>query len=288
MSTNAAAAPPATEVEAPEVEPEAQDAPPADKGKQAEPDGGKQKGAHPWTQSLEQALSSKDPAEAINQIMLESQAHTTRTEQSLADYNRMFGGNQEVAQIASGIVMGLENDPLDTLVKVAIGVSVDEDGKPSFDPEDFLIALENHFFPEGVDGDEEGDTPEGNSPQGSEAPDDAPAEEGTDEYRAWVQAKMEEEEQAKNAELYGGIIEQIKGEVPGFDDDRFHQLVRVHEGDLHSAFEDYMENWHQAPKDVQPAPPTPGGGAPPQEAKEYTGFGDAADDLMAELRAGRK
>lgn len=284
MSTNATAAPPATEVEAPEVEPVEQDAPKAPgKGKQTEPEGGKQKGAHPWTSSLEAALASEDPAEGINQMLLESQAHTTRTEQSLANYNRLFGGNEEVAQIASGIVMGLENDPLDTLVKVAIGISVDEDGKPAFDPEDFIVALEDHFFPDGL----ESETPESNSPEGEYDPEE-PGDQQTDEYRQWVQGKMQEEDQAKNQELYQGIVSQIEQDVPGFDANRFHQLVRVAEGDLHAAFEDYMENWHQAPKEVQPAPPAPGGGIGPQEAKEYTGFDEAIADTMAELRAGRK
>lgn len=268
---------------------------PAPKGKQADEKSGKQPadaGKHPWSKDLSEALGSENPEEAVNQLLLRSQQHTTQVEQEAAQYRQMFGGNVEIAQIGAGILMGLEDNPLETLVKVAMGVSTDEDGKPVFDPEELIIALEDTFFPEDGEQSETG-APEGapervgqNNPS-EEA--EAPSEE--DELLEWARERRAQEQLEQHRQTYRTILdnlhEEFKADNQTFDEDRYSKLVVLYNGDLEAAFDDYMENWHQAgPAPGKPAPPNPRTGAPPpREVKQPGSIAEAVEDLFAEDRA---
>jgi hypothetical protein len=268
------------------------------KGKQPAEKPGKQPvkaGTHPWSKDLSEALGSENPEDAVNQLLLRSQQHTTQVEQEAAQYSKMFGGNVEIAQIGAGILMGLEDNPIETLVKVAMGVAVDEDGKPVFDPEELIVALEDMFFPE--DGSESGEAPEA-QPQrvGQDNPDDAEPPSEEKELLEWARERRQAEQLEQHRETYRTILdnlhEEFKADGQDFDEDRYSKLVVLYNGDLEAAFDDYMENWHQAkPTNGTPAPPNPRtGGSPPREVKQPGSIQEAVDDLFAEeqVRSGRR
>lgn len=274
----------------PDLEDQEDDAP-APKGKQPAAKPGKQPadaGKHPWSKDLAEALGSEDPEASVNELLLRSQAHTTQVEQEAAQYRQLFGGNPEIAQIGAGILMGLEENPLDTLVKVAMGVATDEDGRPAFDPEELIIALEDMFFPDEQDG--EGYEPAPRNVGQDSQIEDGPATE-EQELLEWARQRREQEQLDEHRQTYRTILdnlhEEFKNDGQPFDEDRFSKLVVLYQGDLQAAFDDYMENWHQkVERDDRPAPPNPRtGGSPPREAKQPGSIAEAVEDLFAEERA---
>lgn len=274
--------------DAPDLEIEEQDAPEVETGKQQDTKASKGSSgkpqAHPWSKDLDEALNSDDPHEATNQILLKSQAYTTQVEQELNEYSKLFGGNVEVAQIGAGILMELEADPVQGMVKLAHALSANDEGGANFDPEDLLVALEDIFFPEdGEDGEIETGT---DSPNREPDPDAEPDEDR--EIIEWAKQRREqeqlEEHQAVYREILDGISEEFKKDGETFDEERFHKLVTYHGGNLRDAMDDYLENWHvKGNGPGKPAPPVVPPGAPePREAKTPGSIREAVDDLFLE------
>lgn len=223
-----------------------------------------QKGPSPWEAELaERGLDDPKFAE----YMRDKQGYITQLEQSNSAFKQLFGEGEEavgVAQVAANIINGLDQDPAGTLVEIMRVLELDPT-ELFGDPNDI-----EGYDDEGYDEGEYDDAPEEDDP-----------------VRTWVSQKMQAEMEAQQDQAYDAIIAQIKQQHGGFNDRVFHNYVIAYDGDIQAAYTEYASDFPPTPRSV--APPVHGGGQPPpQPAKEYTDFGGAVDDFMAEMKASRR
>jgi hypothetical protein len=216
--------------------------------------GAKDSGPAPWAKDLaDRGLD--DPR--IDEYLRESwQPRMTQYEQQISQYDELFGGDMDRAQMLAGLAEALENDPQGTYAELGqlLGLS---DGEFSGDDEDFAF-------------DEQPD--EGESP---------------DQYREWVMNKMQEEQVQQQDQAYESLLSELEGQYPGFDRGLFHAAIVAHDGDPEQALGWYMQ-YHREPSPPDtPDGPTPvGEGNPtPPEAQEYSGIGEALQAFMQEEKA---
>lgn len=264
MSTNAGTAAPAVEA----VEPTGATTPPdaqpneAKPAQKAEP----QKGKSPWETELEQR-GLNDPKFA--EYMREKQGYVTQVEQAAATYSKLFGEGDEgveAATIASNILKGLDTNPIETLNEIVRLLELDP-VELFGDPTEYDEG--DDYNPEYDDGED--------------------YEEEPDPYRSWVEQKMQAEQEAQADQAYDNIIAQIEKQHGGFNASVFHNYVLAYGGDITQAYEQYRQDF--PPQVRASAPPViggPTGANPPQPEKQYSGFGDAIDDFMSDLKASRR
>lgn len=213
----------------------------------------KEGGPAPWAKDLaERGLDDPRFDAYLNEVW---QPRMTQFEQQVAQYDQMFGGDIERAQIMAGLAEALENDPVGTYEEIGRLLGLAGDGEY----DESMGMDEGEYDPEG-----EGE-PE-------------------DEYRQWVMQKMQEEQMAQEDQAYESLLSELEGAHPGFDRELFHAAIVAHQGDPEAALEWYMK-YHKAPEPAdQHDGPTPlGEGNPtPPEAKEYSGIGDAINDFLSE------
>lgn len=219
-------------------------------------DGGKEAkegGPTPWAKDLaDRGLNDPRFDEYLGEVW---QPRMTQYEQQVAQYNDLFGGDMERAQIMAGLAEALENDPVGTYEEIGRLLGLANDGE-----------YDEFAGDEGEMPDEDGDY------------------EQPDEYREWVMQKMQEEEIMRQDQAYESLLTELDEAYPGFDRELFHAAIVAHDGNPEAALEWYMK-YHKAPEPVEEHDgPTPlGEGNPtPPEAKEYSGIGDAISDFLSE------
>jgi tetratricopeptide (TPR) repeat protein len=255
MSEDVAQAPveEAPEMEAPTSEPKTESGDKSSQPKSESKDSGaKEGGPAPWAKDLAD-LGLDDPR--FDQYLRDSwQPRMTQYEQQVAQYDQLFGGDIERAQIMAGLAESLENDPQGTY---------EELGR--------LLGFNDGEYDEAEDGFDEGEDTDGEQEQ-------------PDEYREWVMQKMQEEQQSQQDQAYESLLTELEEAHPGFDRELFHAAIVAYDGDPEMALQWYMK-YHRAPEPADaPDGPTPlGEGNPaPPEVKEYSGIGDAISDFMSE------
>lgn len=219
----------------------------------------KEGGPAPWAKDLaDRGLDDPRVDEYLREVW---QPRMTQFEQQISQWDELFGGDMERAQIMAGLAEALEQDPLGTYQQIGELLGLTEsDGE----------------YDENTDGEVDDEAYDGDA-------------EEPDEYRQWVMQKMEEEMVAQQDAAYEQLLSELEEQTPGFDRELFHAAIVAFDGDPEMAMNWYMK-YHRAPEppDEQDGPTPVGEGNPtPPESKEYSGIGDAIADFMSESKTAK-
>lgn len=218
-------------------------------------------GPAPWAKDLaDRGIADPNVDAYLREVW---QPRMTQYEQQMSQWDQLFGGDMERAQIMAGLAEALENDPAGTYQQMGELLGLLDDG-------------------------EYGDYEEGEFPdEGDEyAEDDG---EQPDEYRQWVMEKMQQEHEAQQDAEYEGLLTDLETEHPGFDRELFHAAIVAFDGDPEMALNWYMK-YHRAPEpgDEMDGPTPVGEGNPtPPEQEQYSGLGDAIDAFLSQDKTSR-
>lgn len=219
-----------------------------------QPGKAKEKGAAPWAKDLEAMRDADDPFDAFDEYLRSNvQPRMTQHEQSLAEFNKMFG-DMDTARKVVDFLSYLEGNPTEAMRQLSKNYGVD--------PLDLLEELA-----------EQAEQQNDSEPDGKEPADD--------EDRKWVQQKRQEEQQAKQDKALEDLLKGFEDEVPGFDRDLYIRILKASDFDAEAALEDYMK-WHKEPEPPDDPPPTGGGnkGATPREAPKRGSIADAMSSFF--------
>lgn len=217
-------------------------------------------GPAPWAKDLaDRGIEDPNVDAYLREVW---QPRMTQYEQQMSQWDQLFGGDMERAQIMAGLAEALENDPAGTYQQMGelLGL-LSDDGE----------------YGEYEDGEYEGDF---------EGEDDG---EQPDEYRQWVMEKMQQEHEAQQDAEYESLLTDLETEHPGFDRELFHAAIVAFDGDPEMALNWYMK-YHRAPdpSDEMDGPTPMGEGNPtPPEQEQYSGLGDAIDAFLSQDKTSR-
>ena len=217
-------------------------------------------GPAPWAKDLaDRGIEDPNVDAYLREVW---QPRMTQYEQQMSQWDQLFGGDMERAQIMAGLAEALENDPAGTYQQMGELLGLLNDGE-----------YDEGEFDGGVDG-EFGGMDDGEEP---------------DEYRQWVMDKMAQEQEAQQDAAYEALLTDLETEHPGFDRELFHAAIVAFEGDPEMALNWYMK-YHRAPEPgAEMDGPTPmGEGNPtPPEQESYSGLGDAIDAFLSQDKTSR-
>lgn len=227
----------------------------------SQPGKAKEKGAAPWAQDLEAMRGHEDPFSAFDEYLrTKVQPRMTQHEQSVAEFNRMFG-DMDTARLVSQLMSDLDGNPKETLKRLAQGFGVD--------PVDLLDVLED-----AAEEDPNGPQADGKTPADPEDP-----------RLAWAQQQMEQEQQRKEDEALENLLGGLEDKIEGFNRDLYVRILASENYDAEAALEAYMP-FHREPEAKDDPPPTGGGqkGSAPREARKYNGPRPIAEAMAGFFR----
>ena len=217
-------------------------------------------GPAPWAKDLaDRGIDDPNVDAYLREVW---QPRMTQYEQQTSQWDQLFGGDMERAQIMAGLAEALENDPAGTYQQMGELLGLLNDGE--YDESGFDGEVDGEF-----DGMDDGEEP--------------------DEYRQWVMDKMAQEQTAQQDAAYEELLSDLETEHPGFDRELFHAAIVAFDGDPEMAFSWYMK-YHRAPEPgAEMDGPTPmGEGNPtPPEQESYSGLGDAIDAFLSQDKTSR-
>lgn len=219
----------------------------------------KEQGTAPWAKDLaDRGIADPNVDAYLREVW---QPRMTQFEQQMSQWDQLFGGDMERAQIMAGLADALEHDPAGTYEEIGRLLGLVTDG-------------------------------EYDDAQADEGMQDGEYDEGENElsqYRQWIEEQMEQQKIMEQDIAYEDLLNHLETENPGFDRDLFHAAIVAFDGDPDMAFEWYMK-YHRAPEPPAefdgPDPMGESNPAPP-EAKEYSGIGDAIADFMSDMKTAK-
>jgi hypothetical protein len=240
-----------------------------------------QRGAAPWDAELAK-LGLTDPRYS-DYLRTNIQPRMTQYEQQVAAQNALYpeglagqfaGGAAEAAQVAAGIMAGLDTDPIGTIQQLVQLLEIN--------PE-LLQTLQEAA---------------GEDPSAQAAVDAAAGEAGTEgqgnqapsEEIAWARQQMEKQQtDAEDSQYQAHVAEVAKRFGAGFDNELYNYAMIINKGDPIAAGKLYESKFHNPQTTAAPPSPTLGQGAgiAPAETPRPTSIKDAMKQYMLEDKASR-
>lgn len=239
----------------------ASDAPKAESKQQtdkSQPKQAKDKGPSPWLKDLEGLGLNPEHVPSVDEYLrTQWQPRMTEFEQQVAEWSNLFGGDMERAQIMANIANALEEDPAGTYRQIG----------------ELLELVDSETDGDALPVGDEGDM---GDPEGEDTGEPDPRQQFLDEL-------MEQHKQQQADAMYERMMDGIREEFPGLDEDLFNTALLAHGGDVAGARAWYAPR-HQplrTPDEPPPSADEPPAPTPPAREKPAS-ISDAVNRWMSD------